>query len=181
MRIASCPIVLTTILIVTALCAAWAAGEAPTETTAADLVTVQVARDRAQLLHRVFASTLDVMHDHYFQANRAVLPARAMEDVFSQIADEAKIEARWISVNTPPMSVSHTPRTEFEKQAAEVLGSGKPFHEQIEQRVYSRAAPIPLSGGCINCHMGFFKDAGSKPRFAGLVIRIPIHESRVQP
>lgn len=174
-------IALTALLIATTMCAAWADGEDPDEATSAEPVTVQVARDRAQLLHRVYASTLDVMHDHYFQANRAVLPARAMEDVFSQIADEAKIEARWISVNTPPMSVSHAPRTEFEKQAAEVLGSGKSFHEQIEPGVYSRAAPIPLSGGCINCHMGFFKDPGSKPRVAGLVIRIPIHESRVQP
>jgi hypothetical protein len=180
-RIASYRILPTAILIVTALCAAWAAGDDPAENTSVDPTTVQVARDRAQLLHRVYASTLDVMHDHYFQANRAVLPARAMEDVFSRIADEAKIEARWISVNTPPMSVSHAPRTEFEKQAAEVLDSGKPFYERIEQGVYSRAAPIPLSGGCVNCHMGFFKDVGSKPRVAGLVIRIPVHASRVQP
>lgn len=46
-RIASCPIVSTTIVIVTALYAAWAAGENLTETVAADPVTVQVARDRA--------------------------------------------------------------------------------------------------------------------------------------
>jgi hypothetical protein len=29
--------------------------------------------------------------------------------------------------------------------------------------------------------MGFFKDAGKKPRFAGLVISIPIQEGQNQP
>lgn len=170
----------TAIVLVAAWWVARAYGGESTATVSAESVTVEVARDRAQLLHRVYTATLNAMHDHYFQTNRAVLPARAMEDVFSQIADEAKIEARWISVNTPPMSVSHEPRTAFEKQAAEVLASGKSAYEQIDQGTYLRAAPIPLSGGCINCHVGFFKDAGSKSRFAGLVIRIPIQESRTQ-
>lgn len=169
------------LLFLATACTTWGAGEEAAEPAPSDPVSVSVARDRARLLHRVYTATLDVMHEHYFHANRAVLPARAMEDVFAQLADESKIEARWIAVNTPPMSVSHTPRTEFEKQAAEVLGSGKPFHEQIEAGVYQRAAPIPLAGGCVTCHMGFFKDAGSKPRVAGLVLRIPLNESRAQP
>lgn len=147
----------------------------------ADAVSLEVARDRARLLHRVYASTLDVMHDHYFHANRSVLPARAMEDVFADLADQSQIEANWISVNTPAMSVSHEPKTEFEKKAAELIAAGKPFHEQVEKGAYLRAAPIPLTGGCVGCHMGFFRDAGQTPRFAGLVIRIPIDEARRRP
>lgn len=160
----------------------WVYGEEPPRTDA-DRVSVDVARDRAQLLHQVYAATLDAMHHHYFQANRSVLPARAMEDVFAELSDQAQIEARWISVNTPAMSVTHEPSTEFEKEAARAIAAGKPFHEQVEQGTYLRATPIPLTGGCVSCHMGtaLFQDKGQKPRFAGLVISIPIQESRSKP
>jgi hypothetical protein len=144
-------------------------------------VSVDVARDRAQLLHQVYAATLDAMHLHYFQANRSVLPARAMEDVFAELSNQVDIEARWISVNTPAMSVTHEPSTPFEKEAAAAIAAGKPFHEQIEKGTYLRASPIPLGGGCVGCHMGFFRDAGKKPRFAGLVISIPIQEGLSRP
>jgi hypothetical protein len=122
-------------------------GEDSPRTAEADRVSVDVARDRAQLLHRVYAATLDAMHEHYFQANRSVLPARAMEDVFSELADQAEIEARWISVNTPPMSVSHEPSTPFEKEAAQAIAAGKPFFEQIEQGpIYGlRRSPCPAA------------------------------------
>src|SRR4051812_45296850 len=66
-------------------------------------VSVEEARERAKLLHRVYASTLDVMHHRYFRSDRATLPARALEDVFKDIEAETNIRARWIAVNTPAM------------------------------------------------------------------------------
>ena len=185
MKIGSNRIVSKSMLLVAVGCVAWVDGDdtpgaGGNERSSAEVdsarVTLEVARDRARLLHGVYASTLDVMHHHYFQTNRAVLPARAMEDVFAEMSEQAKVEARWISVNTPAMSVHHEPGSEFEKKAAEVLGAGKPFHEQVERGTYLRAAPIPLADGCVSCHLGFSKSAGEKPRFAGLVIRIPISD-----
>jgi len=189
-RVANNRVVRQSVLLVAVGCAAWVYGKEPAGSggegaTAADApaprISVETARDRARLLHGAYAATLDAMHHHYFQTNRSVLPARALEDVFADLSDQTQIEARWISVNTPAMSVHHEPRTEFEKKAAEMLGAGKPFHEQIEEESYLRAAPIPLGGGCISCHLGFSKAAGEKPRFAGLVIRVPISEGRRQP
>lgn len=183
MRISSNSLVSMAILFVAVCFVGWAYGEEPPVARDADaeVVSLEVARDRAKLLHRVYAATLDAMHHHYFQANRSVLPARAMEDIFAEMSDQSQIEARWISVNTPAMSVSHEPKTEFEKKAAEVIAAGNSFHEQVEKGTYSRAAPIPLTGGCVNCHVGFFKEAGERPRFAGLVIHIPVQESKRQP
>ena len=48
-------------------------------------VSVAVARDRAQLMHGIYLATLHAMHDRYFHADRAIVPARAMEDVFSEM------------------------------------------------------------------------------------------------
>lgn len=182
MRISSNSLVSIAILFVAVCFVGWAHGEEPPAGgDTDDVVSLEVARDRAKLLHRVYTATLDAMHHHYFQANRSVLPARAMEDIFAELSDQSQIEARWISVNTPAMSVSHEPKTEFEKKAAEVLAAGNPFHEQVEKGTYSRATPIPLTGGCVNCHVGFFKEAGERPRFAGLVIHIPVRENKRQP
>jgi hypothetical protein len=184
--------VVAAILFVVVCRTAWVCGEdtppaagadqsSAAEEVDAERVPLDVARDRARLLHRVYAATLDAMHEHYFDVNRSVLPARAMEDVFAELSDQSRIKARWISVNTPAMSITHEPRTPFEKEAAQAIAAGKPFHEQVETGTYLRASPIPLAGGCVSCHMGFSRDPGSKPRFAGLVISIPIQDSMPTP
>ena len=148
----------------------------PAPSAAADehRVPVAVARQRAELMHRIYAATLDVMHDRYFHNNRAVVPARAMQDVFAEMERQSKVEAKWISVNTRAMSLDHEPKTEFEKAAAEKLGSGQDEYELIENGYYRRAGAIPLGGGCISCHAGFFRTPPQTPRFAGLIISVPV-------
>lgn len=56
-------------------------------------VTLSVARDRAVLMHQIYTTTLDVMHDRYFHADRSVVPARAMEDVFENLERETGSKA----------------------------------------------------------------------------------------
>jgi hypothetical protein len=139
-------------------------------------LSVDEARARAKLLHNVYSSTLDVMHHRYFRSDHAVLPARAMEDVFSDMEKQSNIQARWISVNTTAMSIQHEPANAFEKKAASVLASGKSECEQVEGGFLIRATPIPLKGGCVGCHMKPSPTPDKTPRFAGLVIRIPVKE-----
>jgi hypothetical protein len=147
----------------------------PSLPTAANLETeVAAARERAKLLHDVYSTTLDVMHHHYFRRDGPVLPARAMEDVFEEMAGRSGISANWISVNTKAMSVSHEPRTSFEKKAAAEISAGKKEYEFVGKGVYRRAAVIPLRSGCVGCHTDMFKEAPKSPRFAGLVISIPL-------
>ncbi len=139
-------------------------------------VPVEVARDRAKLMHRIYSTTLEVMHDHYFHRERSTVPARAMEDIFDVLDRQAKVQARWISVNTKAMSLDHEPETEFEKQAAKEIAAGKEEFESVEKGIYRRAGAIPLAQGCVSCHTGFFTKATKTPRFAGLVISIPVRE-----
>lgn len=137
-------------------------------------VAVDEARERAKLMHQIYAATLEVMHHHYFRSDRAVLPARALEDVFAEMDERAKVKARWIAVNTPAMSVQHAPVTDFEKRAAEALASGKADFERVEDGYYRRAGVIPLGTNCVGCHTRFAQAPTKTPRFAGLVISIPV-------
>lgn len=139
-------------------------------------VPTATARDRAKLMHNIYAATLEVMHHRYFHEDRATVPARALEDVFSEIDEQSNIKARWISVNTKAMSIDHQPRDAFERKAAAEISAGKPEFEQIENGVYRRAAAIPLAAGCVGCHSGHFAPPPKSPRFAGLIISIPISE-----
>jgi hypothetical protein len=138
--------------------------------------SVDAARERAELMHRIYGVTLEAMHEHYFHGDRATVPARALEDVFAELDRQTGIQARWISVNTKPMSVGHEPKTEFEREAAKAISKGEPAHEKIDGDVYRRAAPIPLGEGCVSCHSGFFAAAPKSPRFAGLIISVPVNE-----
>ena len=139
-------------------------------------VPLREAKERAKLLHVVYSATLDSLHHHYFKREGPVLPARAMEDIFADVETDTKIDARWIAVNTPPMSINHEAKSDFEKKAAEELAAGKAFFEQVEKGVYRRAAPIPLGAGCVGCHTKFFVQPPKTPRMAGLVITIPVSE-----
>lgn len=150
----------------------------PAKATAGDekRVSVAEARERAKLLHDVYSATLDSMHHHFFRRDRAVLPARAMEDVFAAVDKKSGVGSRWIAVNTPAMSINHEPESEFEKKAASELAAGKGEYEQAEKGVYRRAGAIPLAPGCVGCHTKFGAATDTKPRFAGLVISIPVKD-----
>lgn len=149
-----------------AVSAAPPAGDAP--------ASVARARESAKLMHNIYASTLDVMHHHFFRHNRAVLPARAMEDIFADIEAQSKVKAKWIAVNTKAMSINHEPKSEFEKKAATAIAAGKGEFELVEDGYYRRAAAIPLGTGCVSCHTGMFAGGPKSQRFAALVISVPV-------
>ena len=46
--------------------------------------------------------------------------------------------------------------------------------EVIEDGFYRRAGAIPMKGGCLSCHAGFFNQPSKVPKYTGLVISIPI-------
>jgi Protein of unknown function (DUF3365) len=141
---------------------------------AAEKAAVAKAREQAKLMHVIYSSTLEAMHQHFFRRERAVLPARALEDVFADVESETKVKAKWIAVNTKAMSIHHEPASAFEKQAARAIAAGKGEYERVEDGYYYRAGPIPLNSSCINCHTGFFTKTPQTQRFAGLVIRVPV-------
>ncbi len=146
----------------------------PVPNEAVGVSTVEAARDRARTMSKLYTSTLDVLHHHYFRVNKAVLPARAMEDIFSDVEDTSGAKAGWIAVNVRAMSVDHEPSTEFEKAAAKVIATGTAEVEHVEGGLYQYASAIPLQESCVNCHMGVFSNPPKKLRYAGLVISIPI-------
>ena len=147
---------------------------AQSQVKAEDQVPVEVARDRAVLMHKIYESTLHAMHRHYFRNGKSTLPARALEDVFSEMMTDSKTDARWIAVNTNAMSIDHEPDTEFEKLAAREISNGAEQVERVEDGYYRRATAIPLGTGCISCHNGLLAPPPKSPRYAGLVISIPV-------
>ena len=138
---------------------------------------VEAARARAELLHKVYASTLDVMHHRYFRHDRATVPARAMEDVFAEMARQVGVEAKWLVVNAKEMSIDHKAKTEFDRRAVRAIASGEGAYEEVEKDWYRRAGAISLMNkGCLGCHLQFGSSA-KKERFAALVIAVPLKES----
>jgi hypothetical protein len=127
-------------------------------------------------LHDLFADTLDLVHHRYFRRDGAVLPSRAIEDVFARTEKRSGVKARWIAVNTPAMGVNHEPESAFEKKAAEELAAGKDKYSRVEKGYYLEARPIPLGAGCVGCHTRQAPITDKKPRFAGLVIAIPVKD-----
>ncbi|MFO0926807.1 MAG: DUF3365 domain-containing protein [Gemmataceae bacterium] len=158
-------------------CVVWAVNAAPPAAApgkGAAAAGVEKAREQAKLLHTVYAATLDTMHHHYFRRDRAVVPSRAMEDIFEEVERDYKVKAKWISVNTRAMSTHHEPEGTFEKEAARVLGEGKAEYEAVEDGVYRRAGAIPLAASCIACHVGLFAKETKTPRVSALVISVPL-------
>ena len=142
-------------------------------------VSIEVARDRAKTMHEVYSSMLQVMHRHYFgrqRDERTTVPSRALEEVFSDISRQTRIDARWIAVNTTAMSIDNEPASDFEKQAAREISKGQEHLELIEDGYYRRAGVIQLGGSCLTCHTGLAIQPPKTPRYAALVISIPLTE-----
>ncbi|MCA9068064.1 MAG: DUF3365 domain-containing protein [Planctomycetaceae bacterium] len=140
-------------------------------------VSLKVARDRARLMHEIYSATLDTMHHRYFHGERAMVPARALKDVFKEMERQNSAQARWISASLNPMSLDNEPKTAFEKQAAKKIAKGEDIVETIEEGYYRRAGSISLGGGCVSCHAGFFRNAPATAKFAGLIISIPVERN----
>jgi len=137
-------------------------------------VSLEVARDRARLMHEMYSATLDTMHHRYFHGDRAMVPARALKDVFKEMERQNNTQARWISASLNPMSLDNEPKTDFERKAAKEIAKGEDVVETIEEGYYRRAGSISLSGGCVSCHAGFFRATPATAKFAGLIISIPV-------
>ena len=146
----------------------------PPPAKASQPLTVDAARERAELLKHVYTSTLHVIHRKYFHGDRAVVPARAMEDVFEDMESINGSKARWFAVNLKPMSLNHEAKTDFEKHAAREIKKGKRDVEIVEDGHYRKAVAISLGGGCLTCHDGFLRQSSPTPKFAGLAISIPL-------
>lgn len=141
---------------------------------AAEPAAVVAARQRAELMHAIYAETLHVMHERYFHGSRAIVPARAMEDIFKALQRQSGVEARWMSVNVRAMSIHHEPKSAFELAAAKDIAAGQPAVEAIADGYYRRAGAIEMTAGCVACHDGFGKPPTNVPKFAALVISIPV-------
>ncbi|KAF0172140.1 MAG: signal peptide protein [Limisphaerales bacterium] len=150
------------------------AGAAEPRARSGESPAVVAARERAALTHIIYATTMEMLHRHYFRRGQAVLPARAMEDVFADVAEQTKVEGNWIAVNTKAMSLHHEPKTDFEKRAAAAIAAGQERFEIVDKDFLRIARPIPLGEGCVNCHTGMFRSPPSSPRLAGLIVTVPL-------
>ena len=144
-------------------------------------VSVEVARDRAVLLQKVYLSTLDVIHHRYFHAEKTVIPARAMEDIFKDMQRTSHIQARWIAVNLKPMGVDHEPESDFEKHSVQKIKRGQRTVEAVDGGYYTRTVAIPLTGKCVACHDAFREAESPSSKFAGLVISVPVKPGETLP
>lgn len=159
------------------MAAVFSFADSPVENEAKEPVaelTVAEARRHAKLLHNTYAATLHTVHREYFrESGRTPIPARVLEEVFYWVDEETHGETRWISVNTEAMSIEHNPKTDFEKEAAKVLATGKEEFEKIEDGMYRRAGAIKLFASCLKCHESALTQSVTRRRVAGLVISIP--------
>ncbi len=131
------------------------------------------ARRQAEILHTSIHATLRVVHDRYYREDEGLpIPASILGDVFKELEDTENIKLRWLAVEGLAMNTDHRPQDDFETEAARVLKSGKSSHEQLENGLYRRAAPITLSSHCLKCHMPDRKS--TRDRTAGLIIAIAV-------
>ncbi|MCB9952672.1 MAG: DUF3365 domain-containing protein [Planctomycetaceae bacterium] len=136
-------------------------------------ISVEEARRQAEVLHTAMHATVQLVHHRYYKLDEGLpIPAAVVDEIFSEIAAEQDVELRWLAVEGQAMNTDHIARDEFEKAAVEALKAGKPSHEQIQDGIFRRAAPITLSNQCLKCHVPDRKS--TEDRKAGLIISIPV-------
>jgi hypothetical protein len=176
MNLRSLPIVLVTLTLFSGLFALLSlegfAGD-DTEAVESPRPTVEEARGRASLLHDILHVTLQEVHREYYREDEGLtIPSATLDKVFAEVAKSHKVEFRWLAVNARPMSVDHSPRTDFEKQSVAALAGGEASYEAVEPGTYRRAGAIVLAAQCLKCHLP--KRTSTEDRTAALVISMPV-------
>lgn len=144
-------------------------------TKVAPAVTVDEARERAELLHETLHAALQVVHHEYYREDEGLaIPALTLKKVFRELATRKNVRLRWLVVDAAAMNTDHLPQNEFERQAVAALASGKDSFERVDAGNYLHAARITLGSECLKCHLPNRKS--SENRSAGLVIGIPLAE-----
>ena len=148
-------------------------GKLTAETKAASRPSVDEARGRARLLHETIQAMLQVVHNEYYREDEKLpIPARTFKKVFRELADNQKVEVRWLAVTGQAMNQDHNPQNDFEKNAVTAIASGAEEFELTENGVYRHAGVITLISECLKCHVP--NRTNLKNRAAGLVIAMPI-------
>lgn len=131
------------------------------------------ARSRALLLYELAQGSLQVMHRDFFDKdNTRAIPSASLEDVFKEMDKSYGVRMKWLTVNTDVVNFEHEAKTDFERLAVKVLGSGEDYAEELGSQEYQFAGPIRLRSQCLGCHLKSRKS--NNDRTAGLVISIPI-------
>lgn len=135
--------------------------------------TSDEAKARARILFESITGSLLVMHRDFFDDEDGfAIPSRSLDDVFLELKKSHNIQLKWLTVNADSMNVDHDPKTEFEKEAATALASGKDFFEATTAENYQFAGAIGLESQCLKCHVQRRTD--NQPRTSGLTISIPV-------
>jgi len=151
-----------------------AAADSATQINENSPTTAIEARGRARILHETLHGTLQVMHRDFFREDEGLkIPSRSLEDVFSELAETWGVKLHWIAVDLKAMSVDNEPETDFEKEAARVLKSGKAEYESVSRKEFRFAGRIQLSAICLSCHAS--RRSSNDERAAGLVITMPLN------
>ncbi len=83
-------------------------GERNAEPKAAPLPSVEEARGRARLLYETIQAMLQVVHHEYYREDEKLpIPARTFQKVFRELADNQKVEIRWLAVTGQAMNQDH--------------------------------------------------------------------------
>lgn len=139
--------------------------------------TLTEARGRARILHETLHGSLQVMHRDFFRKDDSrKIPSRSLEDVFSELAQSYGVQLNWIAVDVNAMNIDNEPDTQFEKDAAAALKSGKEEFEAVTNEEYRFAGRIRLSATCLSCHAS--RRSSNDDRFAGLVVILPLQPSK---
>jgi len=82
---------------------------------------------------------------------------KVAKDVFEAMKKEGWHDAKLVDASGEPQNEANLPQTEFEKRAAEVIKSGKPYYEEVSgsgtNRVFNAATVVPaVVKKCATCH-----------------------------
>jgi hypothetical protein len=83
--------------------------------------------------------------------------AKVAKSIFAAASEKDYFHARLVDVTGSPLNEANVPRDEFEKRAAEAIGEGKPYLDEVvgqgDARRLRVATVVPaVTNECAKCH-----------------------------
>jgi hypothetical protein len=118
---------------------------------------VERTREQVKLLDDLYKNAVVSITTRYVEGQDTQPAIMVAKDVFGAMRKQGWHSAKLVDATGEPLNDANAPKTDFEKEAARVMNSGKPYLDQVvgegkDRRLLAATVVPVVMQKCADCH-----------------------------
>jgi Protein of unknown function (DUF3365) len=118
---------------------------------------VERTRDQVKMLDDLYKTAVVSITKRYVGEQEKQPAIKVAQDIFGAMRKQGWHSAKLVDATGEPLNEDNAPRTDFEKEAARVINSGKPYFDRVvgkgkDRRLLAATVVPAVMKRCTDCH-----------------------------